>query len=237
MKKAMRQTTSKLGKTIDLPKNSLLLDAGCEVGATAFQLNTEFGYRIEGIDILDFNITQAKRKKNELGIKDVKFSIGDYHSLKYKNSTFDGAYTIETLVHATDYKKALSELYRVLKPGGKLVLFEYSMPKKEAMNAKQSKIFQNINTGSVMHSFKYFIHESFRKLLTESGFQNVEVTNITNHIAPMAKRFHQLAFFPYQFVRLFGLEQKFVNTTAGYELHKNLDVFRYNIITADKPRK
>jgi len=51
---------------------------------------------------------------------------------------------------------------------------------------------------------------------------------------PMLKKFWQLGILPYQFIKLFGLQLQFVNTTAGVELYRYRNDFRYNIVQAIK---
>ena len=47
----------------------------------------------------------------------------DFHHLdNFDDRSFDGVYTFETLVHATDPRRALKELFRILKPGATLAL-------------------------------------------------------------------------------------------------------------------
>ena len=55
---------------------------------------------------------------------------GDYHHLEqYEDGTFDGIYTMETLVHSTDPLEVLKEFLRILKPGGRIALNEYDHTK------------------------------------------------------------------------------------------------------------
>ncbi len=145
---------------------------------------------------------------------------------------------METLVHASDYQKTLREFYRLLKPLGKLVLFEYSVCPLQHIPQKLRGVVQMIIQESGMHSLPHFVHGRFPEILEKVGFQNVTVENITPRIIPMLKRFYQIAFMPYQFIKLFGLQRKFVNATSigeGKNMVKN-DFWRYNIVTAIKPQ-
>lgn len=233
IRQAMLNMIDRLGKTIDLPPQSLVLDAGCGEGATALRLASKFKYNVEGIDLLDFNIKSANTKLQNSKLKDkVHFKIGNYLKIDYPDNTFDAVFTMETLVHAPDYKKALREFRRVLKKNGKLVLFEYSIPKQEDLNDSEMWVFRTIAEGSAMHSFQLFSHGSFPKILKEAGFTDIKVTDITVNMIPMLKRFWQIGVIPYQLIKLFKKEKHFVNTTSGVELYKHRDKFRYNIISA-----
>ena len=233
MARALDNMSDKLGKTIGLKAGSMVLDAGCGQGSTAARLAQKFGYKVEGIDLLDFGIEHAKKRRTTKVLKDrLRFQVGSYNNLPFKDNYFDAVHTMETLVHSPDYKKTLRQLRRVLKPGGKLVMFEYSMPAQGDMSEKERKVFGIINKGSAMHSYPHFIHGQFPKILLPLGFKNTEVEDITVRMLPMLKRFWQLGTLPYQLIKLFGQQLQFVNTTAGVELYRYRNDFRYNIIKA-----
>ena len=129
MAAAMRLMEDKLGETLDLPPASRVLDAGCGEGDVAIRLVTRFDLEVDGVDLLEPNLRRARRKAARLGLTDsLRFHRLDYGDLPFPDQSFHGAYTMETLVHAFDHRQALRELGRVLKPGGTLALFEYSVP-------------------------------------------------------------------------------------------------------------
>ena len=241
MLKAQRLMEDKLAEKLDLSASSLVLDAGSGEGNVAINLAKKYNLRIYGVDLLDFAVSKAISKSKEFNLQNiVKFKLGDYTNLDFPNQTFDGIYTMETLVHVPDYKKALKEFYRVLKPNGKLVLFEYSMSSRKNLTAKELEtidIMDMINDESGMHSLKHFLHGKFPQILKNAGFEKVRVSNITFHIMPMLKIFYLIAYIPYVFIKFLGMQRKFINATAGVELYKNIrsgDFWRYNIISAVK---
>lgn len=223
MTKAQRLMEDKLAEKLNLPSNSLILDAGCGEGNVATYLAEKYKYSIYGIDLLDFAIKKSISKSKELNLQNrLKFQVGDYTSLPFKDKTFDGVYTMETLVHVPDYKKALKEFYRVLKPNGRLVLFEYSVLAREKLSKKLQQIEDIVAEETGAHSMPYFIHGKFPKILKDAGFENVVVENITSYIMPMLKIFYLIAYVPYIFIKFLGLQRKFVNTTSPAEGYRNI---------------
>ena len=160
MKKATVNMMDQVGKNLALPKGAKVLDAGCGEGATAKYLSKEFGYQVIGVDLLDFNIKRAK-ERNVLDPQNPRFNVGNYSKLDIPDNSLDGIYTLETLVHSPEYREALKEFSRVLKKGGKLVLFEYSLPKE--LSKHDSEIFEIISEGSAMHSFPLFMIHFLKK--------------------------------------------------------------------------
>jgi ubiquinone/menaquinone biosynthesis C-methylase UbiE len=232
---AMQNMTDKLGKTLKLSPGSIVLDAGSGEGTTAIRIANQFNLRVEGVELLDFNVRKANKRLAQANLLDkVHFTKRNYMHLHYPDNYFDGVYTIETLVHASDYKKALKEFNRVLKPKGKLVLFEYTLPRNEDMDKREKWAFETIIEGSAMHSYPYFTHGSFTGILTDAGFVDVRIEEITKRILPMLHKFSQIALLPYQIIKLFGRQKKYVNTTSGVELYRYRNDFRYNVISAEK---
>ena len=239
MTEAQQLMVDKLYEKLSLKAGSLLLDAGCGEGGVATYLASKYQFQVKGVDLLDFSIEKANIKRARLALENkVEFRVGDYEDLDLPDGMFDGVFAMETLVHATDYQKALWQFRRVLKPSGKLVLFEYSICPLENIPPGLRETVETVIQEGAMHSLPYFVHERFPEILEKAGFQNVTAENITPRIIPMLKRFHQIAFMPYWFVKLLRLQRKFVNMTAGAEGYKNIvknDFGRYNIITAIKP--
>jgi ubiquinone/menaquinone biosynthesis C-methylase UbiE len=235
MSEAVENMMEQVGSRLNLPSGSHVLDAGCGEGATAIHLAQSRRYDIEGVDILDFNIARGKLRAKENGAT-VNFTQASYDKLPFGDNSFDGIYTLETLLHAPDVESALKEFKRVLKPGGKLVMFEYTMPEISEMDPRQQRIFRTIAEGSAMHSFLSFTHGSFPKRLDDAGFRDVKVEDLTDRMVPMLKRFHRLGIVPYQIIKLLGKQKQFVNTTSGVELYRYRDIFRYNAITANKSK-
>jgi ubiquinone/menaquinone biosynthesis C-methylase UbiE len=97
-------------------KEHKILEIGCADGCytQAFE-----GYDITAIDLSQKNIATAKRHYCS---KSIKFYVGDVEKLKFKDNGFDRVFSFSTLRYLDRLKIALSEIYRVTKPGGEVVL-------------------------------------------------------------------------------------------------------------------
>lgn len=118
-----------VAKLLDLPKNSLVLDAGCGEGDTALHLTQKYGLEVVGVDLVEESIKIARKKARSVDARDtrVKFRVENFTKLSYKTHTFDGIYALETLTHAKHPSEVLAHWYKLLKPGGKLVIIDYEV--------------------------------------------------------------------------------------------------------------
>jgi len=239
MSEALRLMEDELAQRLALDRGALVLDAGCGEGGTALHLAGNYGLRIQGVDLMDSSVEIARKKAKDLGLAErVTFHTGDYTELTYAKGTFDGVYAMETLVHVADFGKALQGFRRVLKAGSRLVLFEYSLLPREKMTSRQRAIVDLVVEESAMHSLPAFSHGQFPNLLSQAGFGDIAVENITPRVMPMLTKFYRFAYFPYQLIKFFGLQRQFVNATCAVEWYRDIvknDLWRYNIISASKP--
>lgn len=209
----------RVAKLLDLPSGAKVLDAGCGEGHAAAYLAKKYGYQVVGIDLLKDSIQRAKQKAAKQNGK-ISFYEGSYMKLPFKDGSFDAIYTIETLVHAPDANKAIKELKRVLKPGGKLALVEYTMtPYNQIEDPQVRMALKIIVAGSSMSSLPNFTHGSFKPRLERLGFSQVKVRDQTANVMPMLLWFYKMAWLPYKLMKLFNKDLKHPNTTAGAELY------------------
>jgi len=107
------------------PSGSLVLEAGCGVGAQTKIIATKNpDSNFISIDLSEDSIREAKELVNSLGIKNVEFKQADIYNLPYKDETFDCVIICFVLEHLHNPKQALYELKRVLKSGGTMIAIE-----------------------------------------------------------------------------------------------------------------
>jgi SAM-dependent methyltransferase len=101
----------------DIPTGASVLDAGCGVGQFSIFIN-ELGFNVVGVDVSTNAINLAHERYPYLHFQPVAIENG----LPFQDETFAAAWFSEVLEHLFDTHQALSELNRVLQPGGMLVL-------------------------------------------------------------------------------------------------------------------
>lgn len=96
---------------------SRALDAACGTGRYSEFLNS-LGYRVTGVDLSPAMLSQARKSRN----KQINFIQGNLTKMPLKDASVDLAVCALTLTHLRNIDKALSELCRVVRPGGHIVI-------------------------------------------------------------------------------------------------------------------
>jgi arsenite methyltransferase len=101
-----------------------VLDAGCGTGLLIQGMSSTIGSegRIVGIDFSDDMLELARHRCE--GIDNIELHQGSVTQLPFEDNSFDAVSCIQTLLYVDEVETALSEFYRVLKPGGRVAIIE-----------------------------------------------------------------------------------------------------------------
>jgi cyclopropane fatty-acyl-phospholipid synthase-like methyltransferase len=145
---AIQKMNEIAGQLLDLhqtQKQHHILDAGCGVGGTALYLADNYpSTKITGITICSDQVTLAQRYAKEKQIDNVTFMLQDYLHTSFSSEIFDGILALESLNHTDDYPQFIQEMYRILKPQGKLVIIDLFQNNQIEFNPVMEKIYVSI---------------------------------------------------------------------------------------------
>ena len=117
-----REVALKYFDSVSLPKESKILEIGCGAGHTTVDV-AKRGYKIEAMDIVPAMIELTQKHLEESGLSSsASVSIGDAHSLRFSDHSFDCILAMGVIPWLYDAKKALQEIVRVLKPNGYVII-------------------------------------------------------------------------------------------------------------------
>lgn len=173
-----------------------VLDIACGTGDMSFALASS-GADVTGIDISAgmLEVAEAKKKKRRAG--NVVFMNASAESIPFEDESFD-VVTISFGIRNFDRRMhCLSEIFRVIRPGGKLLILEFAIPRNRVWRAiygfyfrKLTPVVGEIVSGSrsayeylpdsVMEFPKY---EDFCRELKDSGFSNTNYVSLTGGIS------------------------------------------------------
>lgn len=157
-------------------KKLLKLDLWNEVNNTRILIwAAQQGAEIYGLDVSDYIVNSAKKNFEEHGLK-ANLIRSDVRNIKFPSNNFDFVYTMGTIEHIPDYEKALKEIYRVLKPGGKAII--------GSPNKWDPFLFSIlIQILIFFNKFPYapekcFSMKEFKKLIEKNNFEIIDDTSI-----------------------------------------------------------
>ena len=146
---------------------------------------------------IDFSVSMLKLGRQKIFTnsfsKRIKLVTGAAENIPLKDHTFDGAITAFGVRNFIDIQKGLKEMYRILKPNGKIVVLEFSFPKNWLLNKFYRFYFEIIlpflgrlisgqrNAYSYLPAsvIKFPQGEAFNELLECSGFKSVSFKSLT----------------------------------------------------------
>jgi SAM-dependent methyltransferase len=100
-----------------------VLEIGCGLGTDAAQF-AKAGARYTGVDLTEAAIDLARRRFEISGLRG-KFRVADAENLDFADDSFDRVYSHGVLHHTPDIARAVAEIHRVLKPGGRAIVMLY----------------------------------------------------------------------------------------------------------------
>jgi len=104
-------------------RSQKVLEIGCGLGTDGAQF-AEAGADYTGVDLTDAAVELARRRFELFGLSG-KFQTADAENLDFADESFDLVYSHGVLHHTPDTAKAVKEVHRVLRPGGRAMVMLY----------------------------------------------------------------------------------------------------------------
>lgn len=150
------------------------------------------------MDLTPLHISNSSRRVEQKRLNNVVFELGDFHQLDYPSKSLDMVFAIESICHAQDIFSVMSEVYRVLKPGGVMIVFDGFRVREHSTLTPDEKIARHLieKTLAVNESVRI---DSFISGCELMGFEVLENADLSQTILPNLERFHTLARILFEF--------------------------------------
>lgn len=188
---AQKNYLQKMSEILALKKTEKVLDAGSGQGYAARYLAETTGAEITGITITPREVRISERLSRKTKNKP-QFVLGDYAKTDFPNSYFDVIYTNETLSHVKNIKGAMSEFYRILKPGGRIVLFDYEVA-YNSLDAFEKRAHLLLVEYAGGHGLNQMKPGEISGYLNSAGFHDVKEIDWSSYTKPTFDRLRKLA--------------------------------------------
>jgi len=141
-----------IAKYLDAKQGENILEFGCGFGEIGRQVAKISGANVTGLTMADEEIVGGTERIKEAGLESqCKMVQGNYHSMPFKDNSFDKIFGVYTLKYSAHLNEAIAEFARCLKPGGRLVSYEILVSDKYNKEDKQHRYYvDNISHSTCM---------------------------------------------------------------------------------------
>lgn len=167
--RAYNRILSRISFTIHNSQSTIcVLDLGCGTGELAHIL-AKAGFQVTGIDVSEKSLVKARALT-----PDAQFLNADMTELPFEKFLFGGVFALTSLEFCEKKKKVLSEIKRVLKPGG---LFYVEVRNRDfILNFNHGRLGGFLTKLGLLKNypaedFQDLSHQEWRQLFSESGFK------------------------------------------------------------------
>jgi SAM-dependent methyltransferase len=120
---SLRNLDRCVAEHLGLPAQARVLDAGCGVGGSSCYIAAAHGQHVVGITLSGYQARAAVRRARRLLLaRRPAYLRADFARSPFSDESFDGVIAIESSCHAERKEDFLAEVYRLLRPGGRLVV-------------------------------------------------------------------------------------------------------------------
>ncbi|MEE8259932.1 MAG: bifunctional demethylmenaquinone methyltransferase/2-methoxy-6-polyprenyl-1,4-benzoquinol methylase UbiE [Nitrospinaceae bacterium] len=150
--------------------------------------------QVVGMDFSEKMLELAQQKINfQDKANSIQLESGSAENLPFEDNSFDGTTTAFGVRNFSDMDRSLREMYRVLKPGGRSVILEFSLPKSSLLKALYRFYFEILlpKVGRLISrhpsAYTYLpktvaafpVRKEFASLMQQAGFMNVTYKELT----------------------------------------------------------
>ena len=168
-----------------------VLDAGCGMGGSALWLAETYGAHVVGIALSRAQLAEARRAAQRRRLDHlVTFSRQDYAAPAFGDGSFDVVWAFESVCHALCKRDFLAEAFRVLRPGGRLVMADY-FRRARPLPPDDEMWFHRAVSGSAVRDLD--TPEEFFAAMQDVGFRDISFEDRTDQIERSLRKLYHFA--------------------------------------------
>ena len=167
-----------------------VLDAGCGIGGSSIFLAKRLGCEVTGISLSEKQISHAKELADKQKVQDkTVFTVMNYCATSFPDKSFDIVWGCESICYADDKEQFIKEAWRLLKPGGRLVVADGFVT--DLKNNNHPIIRSWLDGWQVNYLDS---PQRFQEFMNSAGFQNITFRDISKFAAHSSRRLYKIYF-------------------------------------------
>lgn len=166
-----RRSSEELFQRADFQADQQVLEVGCGVGTSAMAIARRFGATVTAVDISPIMLTRTRSNVRRAGLSgQVSATSGDILALDFPDNRFDRL-VAEAVTMFVDRPRAVRELIRVCKPGGRVLATEFFWREPPTPEARE------VFLGQVCPGMQVDTLEEWVRLYEGAGLGNTQVVS------------------------------------------------------------
>ena len=183
---ASRRTVQRMARLLgNLDSDTKVIDLGAGYGGSARYLASEYGCQVLALNLSE---TENSRNREMVEAHDltglVEVIDGSYEDIPMRDASFDVAWSQDAILHSGDRRQVVSEVARLLKPGGKFV-FTDPMQADDCLPENLQPVLDRIHLDT-LGSYTYY-----RDIAADVGFEELECIDLTSDLVTHYSRVQQ----------------------------------------------
>ncbi len=177
-------------ETAGIKSTDTVLDAGCGVGGSSIFLASVLGCRVTGITLSPRQVELAAANARQKGMEHlVSFKAMNYCDTDFPDASFDVVWGCESICYADTKEAFIKEAFRLLKPGGRLVVADGFVSALE--NNDNPTVRKWLNGWQVNY---LETPKRFEKFMQQAGFAAIKYRDISKEAYHSSRRLYRFYF-------------------------------------------
>lgn len=179
---ATERANARLAEAADLRPGETVLETACGIGGAARYLARRVGVRVVATNISEGQLELGRERARNEGVAGlVHFEPADFQELPFEDASFDCYWCQDSWLYAADKDAVVTEAFRVLKPGGRLVVSDF-VSRRPMDPELERDLLAAVGTPG------FWAREAYATALTRAGFTDVRLEDWSEHAVPSWER-------------------------------------------------